>query len=1301
MQCCNPCVVTCLLFTFHLCTTFMQKAHQQLRQVQRLGRGLLLLRPLLQWVVMLIVTALVLGVLDYLLHLPSWVRLVAGLATAGVLILWLVLQLRQALGLKMDLTALALRAERMYPQLSGVLASGVEFAFGHENGVADASPRTQAMTRRSIDEATRQLAGVHLTRLIDPAPTLRVAAVTLAALVLMTAITAAWPSTVWLGAQRWFTPFAQVHWPKRTAVQSLMTQNYWPSDTPLRLKARVTKGHYKGMRLWAAHRLIDADGNAGPWQSQLMSDQSGTNSNVNTLADASIEDVKAGDIEEASSGNTSAQVSQAAAGDFERVIDAMAMGQESAAGSSTPAASTSASRAARPTAIEFQFSSSDDQTVVQRIELIDRPALVSMAAAIEPPAYAQGLVSAQTIDLHAASGQVVTARALAGSKVTLTLTFNKPLPVNTLTLAKLFPTFVKKEAQADVQTSETAGEIVGESAVQENASPVNSFTLSFDLNEPAQSPLSLVDGYGLVSLSQRVYRFEPVVDASPSVSVTKPTMDESVLATAVMDLSASVQDDVGSSALRLEMANTSHQKNATGEAAVEVAAEAAADSAPEALPVPTILARITGRQPALSVSHTLDLSALKLSPGDSLEVWAMGQDIYEHDGQRHEWVKSPVRKLTIIDPADLAARIVQELAGVRQQAVRLESQQQVMVENSAKLSAAQLKAQQQQLSQRIASQQQAVEQLEERQQRNRLDDPDLAKLLEQSKGHLNQAKESSQAAAAKLSEAAQSQQEAQEAKEASESSEASASEKAQAQAKAAKASEAAKAQQAQAQAEQGKTSDELAQLVELLNQGRDAMALQMQLQQLAKRQEELAKKTRDMLPKTLGKTPEQLSEEEKKALAQMAQQQAAMQQQAQELIQKMQAAAQNMSKPQNSARQQAAAQALSQAAKTAQQKGLNQSMQQSAQSTEQNQLSSAAAQQDQSQQTMEEMLEQLNNQQAMQQEILKRQMEKLAAAIRKLIEQQKQQMDAVDQAKEANALDKLDAPALTLRRNTTAVHEQMRNDPELKTPASEVDQSAQAQGSAVESMRANDAAKAKAAQQQSLAHLETALRQLEAKKDEEQKREDQEKRAELRKQYEALAKQQSELAIKTQALEDAGELDRRQRAAAAALGQEETQLQGEARALGEQVKEMVVFDHLHRRIDQKAGQAAEALRQSRSLAQAQRNQKTVERTLLQLAAALKEPPSNPDEFSKGNSGGGGGGGEGGEKPLVPPLAELRLLRDVQQALYEETRTFDENKAQMESPKDVNDFIIELSGRQRELAGLGDKLINKLKQEQKQ
>src|SRR5690606_1109773 len=136
-------------------------------------------------------------------------------------------------------------------------------------------------------------------------------------------------------------------------------------------------------------------------------------------------------------------------------------------------------------------------------------------------------------------------------------------------------------------------------------------TISFRMNEPMRSTLKLVDDQGLESLSQRVYTFEPVADALPMVSMLQPVADESVLATATVDLEASVQDDIGSLELSLNM------KVANSEDA------------------PAQLARETGRQPALNVTHTLDLEPMKLSSGTVLEVWAMGLDVYELDGVKH------------------------------------------------------------------------------------------------------------------------------------------------------------------------------------------------------------------------------------------------------------------------------------------------------------------------------------------------------------------------------------------------------------------------------------------------------------------------------------------------------------------------------------------------------------------------------------------------------------------------------------------------------------------------------------------
>src|SRR5688500_17737103 len=106
----------------------MLEITQQLERVRRTSRRLLIAQVLLRFVFAVGVALLACGVVDYALRLPWWLRFVVGVALAAGLLTWVARRLMYVLGFHPDLSTLALRAERLYPQLAGALASGVEFA---------------------------------------------------------------------------------------------------------------------------------------------------------------------------------------------------------------------------------------------------------------------------------------------------------------------------------------------------------------------------------------------------------------------------------------------------------------------------------------------------------------------------------------------------------------------------------------------------------------------------------------------------------------------------------------------------------------------------------------------------------------------------------------------------------------------------------------------------------------------------------------------------------------------------------------------------------------------------------------------------------------------------------------------------------------------------------------------------------------------------------------------------------------------------------------------------------------------
>ena len=1141
----------------------MQDITRQLENVRRSARRMLFAQRFLQWSAALIGIGLALGLIDFGLRLPWWMRLVIGLSVAFTAAVWLSTRLARAARFWPPLSELALRVERMHPHLAGVFASAVDFT-EHEQAYRD-PVRTAVLAEASVDAAAQKLQGVKLRQLIDPTRTARCLAVFVVVLLLLASAVGFAPRHSALAASRWLLPLGSAEWPQRTAVEALTDQAVWPTDTPLRLTATVTKGYTPGMRVVAHYRVIGAEGIAGPWQEPLMTEQ----------ADGR--------------------------GRFERLIEP------------PPAVARAiAADPLRSARVEYYFEAGDDTSDTLSLPLVARPEVRRVDLSIEPPDYAAGLVTAQSLPLHEQNTAVVTAAALPGSTLALGVTLNKPVAAAALTTVA--PGWPAAELTREVP---------------------DRFTLRTTLNETVETPLRLIDEYGLENLSERLYRVEALEDRPPTASLLEPAADQSVLPTAVIPIAALAQDDVGIARLLIE---------------AEVPAPPDASASDQTVTTITLDERVA-RRASLDTQTTLDLQPLALKPGQVVTLFATATDVFDLDGVMHDPVRSPPRRLRIIDEATLISQIRTELAALRQQAVRLEQTQRQVMDQPA----AAAEPQQSRLTERVAAQSSLVESLQARAATNRLDAPALDEVMREAAALLDEAQQASDEAEQGLRESADP---------------------------------------AATESAQERAARALEDLTTLLDQGQAAQALQMALRQLQAQQSALEQQTRELLPQTIGRDAEQLTEEQRQALTGLAERQRQLSEQAEAMVRQMRTASEALSRQGETDREQAAAAALSEAASIAQRQGLQQQMDRAAAATEDNRLSQAGDEQNQSLDTIEQMLKQMREQDELRQAMLRRRLAQLQQTLQRLIERQTNEISRLDAAE---VLGPLEPAQAALRRATMAAQEQAEGAPETAEVAPSVAKAVGSQGEAIVAMRAEDKPPAAVAEDDSLEALEQALAMLEElKRQAEQDQTDQE-REELREAYLALAERQEGLAGQTAEMLDAGPITRKQRAELLGLSQDQQQLGQEASDLSEQVAQTLVFKRLHRRLDVLANRAANGLRRGVADDEVLRGQQQVALLLSTMAAALDEDRQD-SEFVENQSGGGGGGGGGGEPQLIPPVAELKLLRGVQETLYRATRRLETDPEPSGSAR-MEQRLQELSTQQRELSDLGNQMVEQMQQAQ--
>jgi hypothetical protein len=588
--------------------------------------------------------------------------------------------------------------------------------------------------------------------------------------------------------------------------------------------------------------------------------------------------------------------------------------------------------------------------------------------------------------------------------------------------------------------------------------------------------------------------------------------------------------------------------------------------------------------------------------------------------------------------------------------VRLEAQQ----DQAQQAAARSAQQPQEQITRRLAANRSLIDSLRERIDRNRLDDGALDETVEQAGALVERAQQASQAAAESLGEAQAQPQRADE-------------------------------HLRDARQSQDQVRDDLVALVELLDQGRDALTLQLQLQQLAATQRNLAADTRELLPQTAGRDVEQLTAEQQRRIRELTDRQQSLARTAQELAQQMQTTAEALDQPDASQQDQAAAEALAEAASTAQRQGLSHAMAQASRAAEQNQLGEAGRNQDQAMATLNEMLEQMGRQAQRRREILKRRLAELADAVEQLVNRQAAQLDRLQQVADLAGLDE---PLSMLRRNTMSVRDRAGAARETESVAAELSGAADHQADGVAALRQGEREPAQTSESASLDRLRRALELVREMADAADREQMRQRREQLRDQYLELVRRQNALREQTAPYIDQGDLSRRQQAELRELGHLETDLRIAAEELPGEADQPQLFEHVHQRIDATISDVAQALFDARAepLVLSQQNRAA---TMLQMLADALEQAMADEPFESGASG-GGGGGQGGEQPLIPPAAQLKLFRGIQDDLYQRTRAMHDTPAQATDQQER--ALQQLAVEQRELAAQGEQLIETMRRQ---
>lgn len=880
--------------------------------------------------------------------------------------------------------------------------------------------------------------------------------------------------------------------------------------------------------------------------------------------------------------------------------------------------------------LEYWFETSDDQTPPAHVLLVDPPAIAGALAVVTPPAYAEGtetFVRGQRDLGPGRDERAALSPILAGSRLEVRLELNKPVPLpdgkQRVTRDSLARIFPGVTLPNDIEASAAGPR----------------WTIAWTAGESIRLPLVLTDSYAISSVLESAYSFQVNPDRAPTVVVAEPAQDESVLATAVIEASILADDDVGLRAASMEAQVAKPPAGSAGAPPEPVGdASTLASSKPESLT----------RQ--LRAPATIDLSTLDLRVGDEVRLTGIASDIFEAEGKPREPSRSVVRRLRIISETQLIEQVRTDLASVRQSALRADADQKEIASRDAADHGTQ--SRQDALTQRIAPMRDAVDRLSNRVERNALGDRDLREMLDQAAQSLDAASDASSQASRAMRAAQRAENDPAR----------------------------AEAQQAAAQS-QKEVRDELSRLASLLDQGQDTWAVRRQLERLIDDQKQLMNETREAGRDTAGKSAGDLSPEERARLESLSGQQRDLSRRAQELTDNLE------SKAEAQKNDPAKGEALREAAERARREGVPEQQRRASEEIQQNRTRNAQESQQKALDSLQKMQQDMENAQAKRDETLRRAADELAEAIDALIASQERELTRL-----ARADSPLDQAMIELNTRTLALSTTTREgEKDFASVADLLDAAGASQTSAITALRATplDAAQAEHNEKLSLEQLKQAKSEVERIAKEAEERSQQRQRAELKNAYRDALAAQSTLRDDT-APHVGKELDRRARALVRGLGARQEALRSsmaELRAKSEGLDDIDMFVYAHERIEKAGASASKLLRDGEATARVGADQATMVRVLASLVDALTEA-ENEQKFRNQNAsdaGGGGGGSGSGNQPLVPNIAQLRLLRMMQLEVIEVTR-----KA------DAKELTVEEAARfQDELSKVAEKLLQDL------
>lgn len=736
-----------------------------------------------------------------------------------------------------------------------------------------------------------------------------------------------------------------------------------------------------------------------------------------------------------------------------------------------------------------------------------------------------------------------------------------------------------------------------------------------------------VDANGLSPRDSVDVYIRVIADTPPEALITTPSTDLVIGQRAFIDLQSRITDDLGIQSSSIVATTSGSESEST-----TVLTESSINNSETSTTTLTITAQL---------DLASEIFGHQTQPGTEIMIRSLAKDIAGLESQ------SPPRILRIVEDQDIVRRVETQLGTMSEILRKLDDQQRDLIDR-ARSGASVDPDEQASLTDQIQIRSQSAQQLADRLMQSRINDTQLTPMLENLQEALDRAQAESEDATESL--------QREENEDAVESME--------------------------------DTRTELGDAIAMLDRGQDTWLATRAIEELRSKVASLLEETKSLGQQTQGKPINDLGEDERSMLEKILDKQRRVAEDARETIDSLdqQADALDENNP-------TGAQGIRDAATQGRNSGIEEQLSQAGDEIAQNQTSSAAATQEQVLEELDKMLEQIEEAQKNRDSALRRKLASLIESIGSVIEDQEQEIARLD----VQPAD-LDQRMIAIRDNTLAIRDEASVAfPETRIIADSLTSATESQAQAISSLRADprDLDSARQSELAALTHLQAALEEAKKQDQAAADRQSEQLRDKLREQYQKSLDEQIRMTTKTEPM--IGEnLSRRQRSQARKLAAQESELReslDQMLAETEELSEAPIFTLAHEQIASLLESISQDLN-DRSLDQSvvldQQGVATILSALVEVLGNAQQPSSQ--EFEDGqNSSGGGQGSGGGEQPVIPPIAQLQLLRTLQQLTASQTRSMNESgsedSARLES----------ISTLQRELAQKGQELIEQMNQ----